>query len=121
MEEYLDVFKALACIMRIRIIRLLLQAGKGLCVCEIMDALDESQYNVSRHLKILKYAGLVKDEKKGRWIEYNLIDPKNAFYETLYDAISLIPEDKFKEDFIRLEKRLALRRDGECVVGIADR
>jgi len=121
MEEYLNVFKALACIMRIRILRILQQAGKGLCVCEIMDALEESQYNVSRHLKVLKYAGLVKDEKKGRWIEYKLIAPKNQFYKVLYEAISLISEDEYEEDFVRLEKRLALRRNEVCVVGITER
>ena len=121
MNEYVDVFKALACKIRLRIIRLLQHAGKGLCVCEIMDALEESQYNISRHLKVLKYAGLVKDEKKGRWIEYSLEQPKNAFYENLFKTISLMPEEEFKNDFLRLEERLALRRGGLCVVGMINK
>ena len=121
MEEYLNVFKALACKMRIRILRILQQAGKGLCVCEIMDALEENQYNVSRHLKVLKYAGLVKDEKKGKWIEYRLVEPKNSFYEKLYEAIYQIQEKEYRDDFKRLEARLALRKNDVCVIGIAER
>lgn len=65
LEEYTRVFKALSDKTRLRIINLFLRSGQDLCVCEIIDSLNESQYNVSKHLKELKYAGLTK-EKNGK-------------------------------------------------------
>ncbi|MFQ6109382.1 MAG: ArsR/SmtB family transcription factor, partial [Candidatus Aminicenantales bacterium] len=44
MDEFSLIFKALADSTRLRIINLLVQFGKELCVCEIVDSLDEPQY-----------------------------------------------------------------------------
>jgi len=65
-----DIFKALGDESRLRIMNILM--NKMACVCEIEQALDLSQTNVSRHLYKLKYAGLVKSEKKAQWIYYDI-------------------------------------------------
>lgn len=70
MKEQAEIFKALGDAVRLEIIRLLL--GKELCVCDIMSAFKVSQPTISHHLKILKYAGLVKDNREGKWIYYSL-------------------------------------------------
>ncbi|MDH5684592.1 MAG: metalloregulator ArsR/SmtB family transcription factor [candidate division WOR-3 bacterium] len=117
-EEFVDLFKALSDKMRLRIMWVLCRANQELCVCEIMDSLDESQYNVSRHLKILKNAGLVQERKEGRWVFYSLSKPANQVNELLLQTILAIPQEVLNEDAVRLEKRLSLRKDGKVVIGM---
>jgi len=40
------------------------------CVCELMDQLDVSQSRMSRHMKILREAGLVIDRRDAQWVRY---------------------------------------------------
>jgi ArsR family transcriptional regulator len=42
------------------------------CVCEMMEHIDLSQSLISHHLKDLKEAGIVTDEKKGLRVYYTL-------------------------------------------------
>jgi DNA-binding transcriptional ArsR family regulator len=63
--------KALGELSRMRIIRLLLQRQMG--VCQIARKLKMSQYNVSKHLRILKEAGLLDMEKQGKQRLYTVI------------------------------------------------
>ncbi|MDH5187164.1 MAG: metalloregulator ArsR/SmtB family transcription factor [candidate division WOR-3 bacterium] len=118
MEKYVDLYKALSDKMRLRIMWVLCRANQELCVCEIMDSLDESQYNVSRHLKILKNSGLVQERKEGRWVFYSLSKPANQVNELLLQTILAIPQEVLNEDAVRLEKRLSLRKDGKVVIGM---
>ena len=55
---------------RLRIIKML-EPGP-LCVCQIVHALRLSQSTVSKHLSVLKGAGLVDDERRGKWSYYRL-------------------------------------------------
>jgi len=118
MNEAINIFKALSDNTRLRIIRVLIQAGKELCVCEIMDSLGESQYNVSRHLKELKIAGLVKERKGGRWVFYSLQEPKDESHKTIIQALSCLRDEIFSLDEGRLKARLSLRKGGRCVIGV---
>jgi DNA-binding transcriptional ArsR family regulator len=68
-----EQFKVLGVESRIRIIELLKNRG-ALCVNEISDVLGITPSAVSQHLKVLKYAGLVRNERKGYWIHYE-VDP----------------------------------------------
>lgn len=43
-----------------------------LCVCQIVELLELAPSTVSKHLQILKEAGLVASRKKGRWVYYRL-------------------------------------------------
>lgn len=113
-----DIFRALSDMTRLRIMRLLIQAGKELCVCEIMDSLLESQYNVSRHLRELKITGLVKEKKVGRWVFYSLSKTTDTFQKHVLHAAQSIPEDAFLLDIERLKVRLSLREGGKCVIGM---
>lgn len=40
------------------------------CVCELMDRLDASQSRMSRHMKVLREAGLVIDRRDAQWVRY---------------------------------------------------
>lgn len=66
-----ELFKALAVESRIKIIELLKEKGP-LCVNELAEAIGISPSAVSQHLKVLKYSGLVKDERKGYFIPYDV-------------------------------------------------
>jgi ArsR family transcriptional regulator len=117
-ENFVDLFKALSDKMRLRIMWVLGKANQELCVCEIMDSLNESHNNVSRHLKILKNSGLVQERKEGRWVFYSLTKPTNQVHERLLETITEIPEQILAEDSERLKKRLSLRKEGKCIVGM---
>jgi len=66
-----DMFKALAVDTRIGIIELLKSKGP-LGVKNIAELLGITPAAVSQHLKILKQAGLVRNERKGYWIPYSI-------------------------------------------------
>lgn len=74
MEQAAAILKALADKTRLRI--LLLLSRREMAVCELLSELDLSQPAVSHHLKLLKYAGLVKDVREGKWIYYT-VDREN--------------------------------------------
>ncbi|MDH5203360.1 MAG: metalloregulator ArsR/SmtB family transcription factor [Nitrospirota bacterium] len=118
MDKHVDIFKALSDNTRLRIMRLLIHAGRELCVCEITDSLQESHYNVSRQLKELKIAGLVREQKAGRWVLYSILKAKDKFQKFILHAVENIPEDIFITDLQRLKIRLSLRKDGKCVIGL---
>ena len=120
-KECTDVFKALSDKTRVKILRLLGRSNLALCVCEIMDSICENQYNVSRHLKTLEHASLIQGEKKGRWVFYSLVRPRNRFRKLALQAIMVISEECLFFEDIRLRKRLSLRKDGKCVVGVNSR
>ena len=62
-------FSALSHEIRLRSL-LLMQAQGELCVCELTHALGLSQPMISRHLALLREAGLVADRRAGVWIYY---------------------------------------------------
>ena len=66
-----EMFKVLGVESRIRIIELLKQRGP-LTVTEMARELGITASAVSQHLKVLKAAGLVRNERKGYWIPYEI-------------------------------------------------
>jgi len=64
-----DRFKALADPTRVRMLNLLMRNAE-LCVCDMQTNFDLSQGTVSHHLGILKKAGLVDCDVRGRWCFY---------------------------------------------------
>ncbi|MEJ2745172.1 MAG: metalloregulator ArsR/SmtB family transcription factor [bacterium] len=70
MRHVEKIFKALADRNRLRILKML--EARPLCVCEITAVLGIAQSSVSRHLGILREAGLVDDQKEGQWMIYSL-------------------------------------------------
>ncbi|MDD5687667.1 MAG: metalloregulator ArsR/SmtB family transcription factor [Elusimicrobia bacterium] len=116
MDKYIGTFKSLSDRTRIRIIQLLLKAKCELCICEIMDTLKLAQYNVSKHVRELKIAGLVKEKKEGRYVFYSLIQPKSKFHENILKTLKSISQTNFNKDSERLKKRLKLRKNGKIIV-----
>jgi DNA-binding transcriptional ArsR family regulator len=70
MKETAELFKILSVDKRIEIIELLKKGNMN--VNALAESLGITQSAVSQHLRVLKASGLVKDERKGYWINYSL-------------------------------------------------
>ncbi|MBN1269401.1 MAG: winged helix-turn-helix transcriptional regulator [Kiritimatiellae bacterium] len=70
MNDMLDVFKALSDASRARIL-CALRHGE-LCVCQLIELLGLAPSTVSKHLSVLRKAGLLQSRKDGRWVYYAL-------------------------------------------------
>ena len=57
---------------RTRILKIL-EEGE-LCVCQVQAVLRLAPSTISKHLSLLKAAGLVDDRREGRWVHYSLGD-----------------------------------------------
>ena len=72
MREFLAVVSALSDPSRLRL--LLSLCGRELCVCNLVEFIGLADSTVSKHMSILREAGLVESRKKGRWVYYRLAD-----------------------------------------------
>ena len=70
LRKYEATMKAVADPTRVRILKML--EGGELCVCQIIAVLALSPSTVSKHLFLLKSAGLVNDRKEKKWVHYSL-------------------------------------------------
>ena len=70
LREYEMVLKSVADPTRVRILKLL--EGGDMCVCQIIAVIELSQGTISKHLFLLKMAGLVKERQEKKWVHYSL-------------------------------------------------
>ena len=114
-----EIFQALADPTRIRIVRLLAETGDEACLCELVDSLLEPQYKLSRHVKILRQAGLLSAEKDGRWVYHRLVHGV-PYLELAYDMVRALPDSDggLAQDLHNFQQRTCLREGGRCRVGI---
>ena len=54
------------------------------CVCELTEHTKLSQSLISHHLRDLKDAGLIEDEKKEQWVHYSLTDKGKKISDLLF-------------------------------------
>jgi ArsR family transcriptional regulator len=98
------LFRALGDETRLRIVALL--SHGELCVCHIESALDLNQSTASRHLGILRTAGVVDCRREGTWVYYRLTDQEHA---TVGEALEVLTrafgaERALRADHARLRK-----------------
>ena len=79
-----DLLRALAAPVRIAIVLELREAP--CCVHDLVDALAVPQPLVSQHLRVLKAAGVVQGERRGREVVYSLVDDHLA--HIVVDAVA---------------------------------
>lgn len=97
-----SAFQAFADPTRLRILNLL--RGGELCVCDVCATLELSQPKVSRHLAILRSAGLVEARREGKWMHYRIASVDDALCRSLIDCVGtcLQSVDEFRSDRKRL-------------------
>jgi len=64
---------------------------EALCICEFTELLDMSQPAISQHMRKLKQAGLICEEKRGRWTIWSL-NEKHGLFEVLASLLAMLPE-----------------------------
>lgn len=89
-ERFETAAKALADLSRIRILKLL-EDGE-VCVCHLTEVLELAPATVSKHLSLLKAAGLVKARRDGRWMHYRLAEAEGDIAAFL-GLLALLKDD----------------------------
>ena len=85
-----DVFKALGHPARVRMLRALVGGEK--CVCDLVKATGLGWSTVSRHLSVMKAAGVLADEKRGKQVIYRLELPCVGRFLACLDQPEKYPE-----------------------------
>jgi ArsR family transcriptional regulator len=101
LKDFIRSSKALSDETRVRILNLL--RHHELCVCQLMEILGMGQSTVSKHLGILKNAGLIEAEKRGTWSFYKLShDRENRHNLDFIRMLSSLPSD---DPFIQKDEK----------------
>jgi ArsR family transcriptional regulator len=105
------MFKALGDEVRLRIVALL--AHGELCVCHIEEALGLTQPNASRHLGILRAAGLVAHQRRDKWVYYRIAQQANA---ECARHLRVLVSSFAKKDVLRrdVERLVKVKGPGAC-------
>ncbi len=83
-DDLARVFAALADPVRLRLLSLVAEAGE-LCSCNLEEPLGKSQPTISHHTKVLADAGLVRGEKRGRWVWWTVVPER---LDVIRDAVA---------------------------------
>jgi ArsR family transcriptional regulator, arsenate/arsenite/antimonite-responsive transcriptional repressor len=105
LDEAIELFKAFADPVRLRLLSLL--ADGEVCVCHLHEALDLPQSTVSRHLAYLRKRGLVLGRKEGLWVHYRLAKPAGELHRNLIGCVGACCQeiDTLKRDRQKLDHR----------------
>ena len=114
MLKILNITKALSDETRVRALMMLM--GGELCVCQIIEMLGLAPSTVSKHMSILKQAGLVETHKEGRWIYYRLVDRKALKECEILDWLErhLKNDKRILEDVKQLRRMQKMSKDELC-------
>ena len=111
MKDVAQTCKVLGDLSRLRLLRLLRR--EELNVSELTGILGLSQSGVSRHLKLLRDAGLVDERREGGWAYFHMHPADDGMAGRLLDALSFEIESApdLEGDLARLEQALRMRRE----------
>jgi len=70
-------FAALSDPVRLRLLSLIATAGE-VCACELLEPLGKAQPTVSHHTSVLADAGIIRGEKRGRWVWWSIVPERIA-------------------------------------------
>ncbi len=101
MQQYkaqAQVLKALAHPSRLLMVDELSKGER--CVCELAELVGAQMATVSRHLSLLKSAGLVEDEKRGMQVFYSL---KVPCVLNFFKCVAAVRKNAAKEELVSIE------------------
>ena len=97
-------------------VRALMALRNGeLCVCQLVEFLHLAPSTVSKHMSILKQAGLVESRKDSRWVYYRAVETSKynfraLLYEIITEAIhndkTITKDDKTMKEIRKNEKNI---------------
>lgn len=100
-----DIGKALSDPNRVRAL-MALRKGE-LCVCQIIELLNLAPSTVSKHMSILRQAGLVESRKDSRWVYYRIPGKTKSRYSA--GVYTLLAEHLEKDETVRTDD-IAMKR-----------
>ncbi len=89
MDIFLKTIGAINDETRLKILRFIDINGE-VCVCDIENSFEMIQSRISRHLKILKEAGFIKVDRRGRWAYYSIRAPLDKFRQGILEELSFL-------------------------------
>ncbi len=97
---------------RLRLAVALSQNGET-CVCMLAEGFAEPEYKISRHLAVMRSAGLVEVRRDGTWMYYKLTQPKNHMEECLWNCFrDYLSADKSMAAVLKLLRTLCCNEKG---------
>ncbi len=105
---------------RIRVMRLFTTTSVELCLCDLTLSLKEPTSKLSRHLKVLREAGILHATKEGRWVFHKLL-LNEEYLKHLSSMIIAMPDEgkEFEMDEKHLKRMLQARGYVKCSGTIA--
>ena len=115
MQDILAITKALADENRLRALMLLLDGE--LCACQVIEVLGLAPSTVSKHMAILRQAGLISVRKEGRWMHFSL--PGRGASPAVKEALSFVKKhcpqtESIEKDRQALDKVLSIDKESLC-------
>jgi len=93
MDGLSRIFKALSDETRLTIMGLVFRNGH-LCVCEVEQILGITQSKASRHLRYLRDAGVLEDERDGLIVNYRLPRKKDSELSSILKVLKRLLADR---------------------------
>jgi ArsR family transcriptional regulator len=83
------------------------------CVCSLAEGLAEPEYKISRHLAVMRSAGMVEARREGTWMHYKLVQPRNHMEKCLWSCFrDYLSADKSMAAALKLLKTLCCSEEG---------
>jgi ArsR family transcriptional regulator len=117
MRAALKVFRALSDVHRLRLLYAL-RRGE-LCVCQLIELMGRAPSTVSKHLSILRDAGLLVSRKAGRWVYYRQADPPPfpmfgqkavPFFQSLEKSPAVKKDDRSLQRILNMDREVLCRK-----------
>jgi ArsR family transcriptional regulator len=109
-----NVFKALSDPNRLRIMKMV--SERELCLCEVREILNLSNSTVSRHLTILRDAGLLLDSKDGKWVNFQVNDKSDQQF--IRSILALIQKSFDDDDVVRDDMKKVRKVDRKKICSV---
>ncbi|ALK09622.1 metalloregulator ArsR/SmtB family transcription factor [Blastochloris viridis] len=91
-----ELMSALADATRLAALRMVWD-GQEHCVCELMKALGATQSRMSRHMAVLKVAGLVVDRRDAQWVRYRRNPRLDSRVVAVIEAVLALPANQRRD------------------------
>jgi ArsR family transcriptional regulator len=114
-EELETVFAALADRTRLRLLNLMSEGE--VCVCFFVEVLDEPQPKISRHLAMLRKAGLVSARREAKWMHYSIAMPRHSTARQAFERVigTLQDDPEMQRDRVALKSACCSKRAPELL------
>lgn len=113
-KDNTKIFKALSDINRLRVLKAL--QSKTLCACEMQALLKLANSTVSQHLKILRNAGFIVENKDGKWVNYSINpQPEDSRISSVLSSLDFWIND---EKLIIKDKRIVAKLDRNKICAV---